>query len=426
MESAAEVAAALRRDGVECQALDIGGGFPIKYSDDVPPIEEIANEVYEVFNARFPKETELLIEPGRCIVGESAVLASTVIGRARRGDEDWLFLDASAFHGLLEAQQVKGRFPYPVRVSHNGHPNKKYVLSGPTCDPDDTILAEVWLPETKVGDKLYILNTGAYSFVYATHFHGFAPPDMHFISKGESLETLWGYKRADGGFVPEYDEQKRYVYEHEGQVAVVYFALRTVPDKWLEPLWKIYNESLHIDDAVQLQSCYDHDSFIDTLKDHDYGKGLLVVDDEPVALILVALTLEKASIAYINPDFIRQHFPKEVENRKFCYITTFFISSRLRNLGFVKLMCAALIDGMHEKNYIIGGDMSDSRLFIPDMMESISEEIGRPVKKHLMGTQSYFAFTCEPSSGEVRLPEGVKICRGRSVEAEAECYGGST
>jgi ornithine decarboxylase len=399
MESAAEVAAALQRDGIECRALDIGGGFPIKYSEDVPPIEEIAEEIYEVFNSRFAAQTELIVEPGRCLVGESAVLAATVIGRARRADEDWLFLDASAFHGLLEAQQVKGRFPYPVKVNHNGHEKRKYVLSGPTCDPDDTILAEVWLPETRVGDKLYILNTGAYSFVYATNFHGFAPPDIHFISKGESLDTLWSDRQPAEGYKPEFDEEKRYVYEHQGQVGVVYFAIRTVPNKWLEPLWKIYNESLHSDEAIQEQSCYDHDSFISALTDPEYIKGLLVVDDEPVGLMMGALTLEKAAVAYINPAYIRKQFPKEVEEGRFCYITTFFISSRLRNLGFVKLMCGALFTAVHDKNLLLGGDVTDNRLYIPDLIEKISEEIGFPIKKRLLGTQTYFAFECLPATG---------------------------
>jgi ornithine decarboxylase len=420
MESAAEVNATLEKDGVKCRALDIGGGFPIKYSDDVPSIEEIAEEVYDVFDSDFPAGTELIIEPGRYLVGESAVLASTVIGRARRADENWLFLDASAFHGLLEAQQVNGRFPYPVKATHNGQQKKKYVLSGPTCDPDDTILAEVWLPEVKVGDKLFILNTGAYSFVYATNFHGFAPPDIHFIHKDESIESLaslWGEQAEEQGFEPEFDEEKRYVYEHEGQTGVVYFAITTIPEKWHEALWEIYDESLHMDESVQDQSCYDHDTFVSSLTDPDYRKGLLVVDGEPVALMTGATTLEKAAVAYINPEFIRQKYPREVEEGRFWYITTFFISPRLRSMGFVKLMCAALFTGIHERKLVLGGDFTDSRTFLADFVENVSEEVGMPIKKHLLGTQSYYAFTVEPGRDDAKLPEGMMETSGKAEEA---------
>jgi hypothetical protein len=410
MESAAEVAAALRRDGVECQALDIGGGFPIKYSDDVPPIEEIANEVYEVFNARFPKETELLIEPGRCIVGESAVLASTVIGRARRGDEDWLFLDASAFHGLLEAQQVKGRFPYPVKVTHNGQEKKeKYVLSGPTCDPDDTILAEVWLPETRVGDKLYILNTGAYSFVYATNFHGFAPPDIHFISAGQSLETLWGEKQTAEGFKPQYDEEKRYVVEHEGQTAKVYFGIRKAPQRWIGPLWDLYRESLRIEEAIQEQLCFTQDEFNAALVDPDYVKAVMLLDDEPAAFIMGTNNLEKATDGYINPAFIRKRFPEETKEGRFYYMPCVFTSPRLRHIGFLRQMVVALVDAIREKRWVLSLDVSDSRLFLPDVLVNIGAEEGLTIDKHLLGTQSYFAFTYEPEDADRKPVESEKL-----------------
>jgi ornithine decarboxylase len=403
MESSAEVNAALAEEGLICRALDIGGGFPIKYSDDVPSIEEIAEEVYDVFESAFPQGTELIIEPGRYLVGESAVLASTVIGRARRAEDNWLFLDASAFHGLLEAQQVNGRFPYPVKATHNGHEKKKYVLSGPTCDPDDTILAEVWLPEVKVGDKLFILNTGAYSFVYATNFHGFAPPDIHFIQKDESLESLeslWGETRECAGFEPEYGEERRYTFEHGGTVARVYFGLEKVPDEWIDALWALYDESLHNEEAVQEQSCYDHDEFCGVLSDKDYCKAVMIIDNEPVALIMGTTSLEKAAVAYINPAFIRRRYPSEVEEGRFCYLTCGCISPTLRNLGFTRQMVAVLVDAIRTKRWVLGGDVTDTRLFIPDLMEKISRDEGMPLKRQLLGTQTYYSFECESEIAE--------------------------
>lgn len=403
MESAAAVNAAVEKGGVRCRALDIGGGFPIKYSDEVPSVEEIAEEVYDVFESDFPGGTELIIEPGRYLVGESAILASTIIGRARRADENWLFLDASAFHGLLEAQQANGRFPYPVKALHNGQEKKKYVLSGPTCDPDDTILAEIWLPEVKVGDKLFILNAGAYSFVYATNFHGFAPPDIHFIQKDESLqslESLWGDQPSAEGTEPEYDEEKLYVFEQDGEVAKVYHGIRNTPEKWLEPLWQIYDESLHTDESIQDQSCYDRAAFLATLTDPDYYKEVLVVDDEPVALMMGTNKLEKAAVAYINPDFLRNRFPKEISEGRFWYITSLFVSSRLRNLGFVRNMFVAMINCIRERNWVFGGDFAESRLFVSGMIERISEEVGMPLKAHKLGSQSYFAFIPEKTGVE--------------------------
>jgi len=393
MESSADVMATLEGQGLSCRALDIGGGFPIKYNEDVPSIEEIAEEVYTIFHDRFPSDMKLMIEPGRYVVGESAILVSTVIGRATRGEEEWVFLDASAFHGLLEAQQARGKFPYPTRISHNGHDKKKYVLSGPTCDPDDTILAEAWLPEVKIGDKIYILHTGAYSFVYATNFHGFAPPDIHMIGTGESLEHTYGERALEPKFVPEYDEEKRYVVEQDGEVAKVYFGIKQVPEKWISPLWELYEESFAMEESIQEQKCFDRESFAAALVDTDFVKGILAVDDVPVAFIMGITNVEKLTIGYLNPEFVRNRFPEASRESRFVYIPCLFMSPKLRNAGFVRQMVTALVDAVREKNWIISMDVCDSRWFIPEILEKISGEEGLPLEKHLLGTQSYYAFS---------------------------------
>ena len=183
MVATAEVWRALEDGGIRPRCVNVGGGFPIPYAGEVPAIEEIAHEIRKVLIARIPPGVELVLEPGRYLVGDAATLATTVIGKAQRDGENWLFLDVGAFHGLMESLQAKGEFPYKVKAARKSVKQQKYVLTGPTCDPDDTILNEVWLPELEVGDKLYIMNTGAYSFVYASNFHGFSAPEVRFITE---------------------------------------------------------------------------------------------------------------------------------------------------------------------------------------------------------------------------------------------------
>ena len=187
METSSEVWGILERKNIALQCLNIGGGFPISYIHKAPSIEEIACEVLKVLNDKFPSEVKLIIEPGRYIVGEAAILVSTVIGKARRGDKNWLYLDVGAINGLFEAIQVEGEFLYRVKTTHSERPEKQYVLAGPTCDPDDNIRNEVWLPEVEVGDKVDILNTGAYSFVYASSFSGFSVPEIRFTSERKEI-----------------------------------------------------------------------------------------------------------------------------------------------------------------------------------------------------------------------------------------------
>jgi len=182
LETASMVWGTLEAEGIPLTVMDISGGFPIEYINEVPSIEEIAQDIRKLMTSRFPSGAQLMLEPGRYLVGDSAVLVSTVIGKAKRDGENWLYMDVSAFHGLMEALQARGEFHYQVNTARDGQSRMKYVLTGPTCDADDTIANEVWLPEMQVGDRLYIMRTGAYSFVYSTNFHGFSAPDIYFVS----------------------------------------------------------------------------------------------------------------------------------------------------------------------------------------------------------------------------------------------------
>jgi ornithine decarboxylase len=182
LETSSRVWGTLEAEGISMSCMNIGGGFPIQYINEVPSIDEIAQDVRKAITTSFPSGTELILEPGRYLVGDSAMLVSTVIGQAERNGQNWLYIDASAFHGLMEALQVRGEFPYLVKTAKDGQSKEPYVLTGPTCDSDDTILNEVWLPEMQVGDRLQIMNTGAYSFVYSSNFHGFTTPDIYCVS----------------------------------------------------------------------------------------------------------------------------------------------------------------------------------------------------------------------------------------------------
>jgi ornithine decarboxylase len=189
MEKASRLWRLLEERGAEPYCLDIGGGFPIGYDRPVPSLESIGSKLLEAAESLFPEGIELIAEPGRCVTGEAGVLVTSVIGRAKRDGTEWLYVDASALHGLMESLQAGGSFPYPLRTLVDTAERMTCVLAGPTCDPDDTIMRDAELPLLEVGDLVCILNSGAYSFVYSTSFHGYPAPAVHFIDRGG--EVLW-------------------------------------------------------------------------------------------------------------------------------------------------------------------------------------------------------------------------------------------
>jgi ornithine decarboxylase len=165
------------RRGLALRTLNLGGGFPVQHLKAIPELGEIGDLVRTLFAEHFPAGTELVVEPGRALVGSAAVLVTSAIGKARRDDGDWLYLDAGVFNGLMESI---GGFEYEYRTERPG-PTRSWTLAGPSCDSVDTMQAGVELPELAVGDRVYGMNAGAYTASYASDFNGFGKPETFFV-----------------------------------------------------------------------------------------------------------------------------------------------------------------------------------------------------------------------------------------------------
>ncbi|HEY8478175.1 MAG TPA: type III PLP-dependent enzyme [Chloroflexota bacterium] len=174
-----EVWRALQRRGVQLEMISLGGGLPVPHLRPVPSAAEIGRAVERAMKELFAGErVRLTVEPGRALVGEAGVLVASVVGKARRGMDTWVYLDAGAFNALMETLQG---FRYELLTERTGPP-VRCTVAGPTCDSVDTLFADVELPELEVGDRVYVLNAGAYTLSYASSFNGFAPPEVVFVN----------------------------------------------------------------------------------------------------------------------------------------------------------------------------------------------------------------------------------------------------
>lgn len=164
-----------RKKGMELRLLNIGGGYPIKYTKNVVSIEAIEKNVNNLIFERFPEDIEIHIEPGRAVVGDAGIFVSTVIGKAGRGDENWVYIDVGVFNGLMES--VGGiKYSYIVEGNKQARSRKQWTIAGPSCDSFDVIDKNVSLPEPQVGNLMLILSSGAYTVSYASEFNGFSIP----------------------------------------------------------------------------------------------------------------------------------------------------------------------------------------------------------------------------------------------------------
>ena len=186
LSSASRLMSRLADDGIRLQMVDLGGGFPARYVDPVPPIEQYGRVITSAIDDVLPYRPETVVaEPGRYLVAESAVLVSSVLGREERAGEEWVYLDVGVYNGLMETQQMLNEWEYPLWTSRRAHasePRLPFTIAGPSCDSADTMFLATPLPASLgVGDQVMIGSAGAYTLSYASNFNGFPPPTPVFL-----------------------------------------------------------------------------------------------------------------------------------------------------------------------------------------------------------------------------------------------------
>jgi ornithine decarboxylase len=154
---------------IPIEIIDIGGGFPINYLNPVLPMAQFCRPINEYLERYFSRY-RIIAEPGRVLSGPSVLLATKVIGRARRNDVWWYYID-EGMYGCFSGKMYD-HADYPMFVSRTG---KRYnsVLAGPTCDSIDVVYENINLPLLEVGDILVFESMGAYTNASASTFNGF-------------------------------------------------------------------------------------------------------------------------------------------------------------------------------------------------------------------------------------------------------------
>ncbi|MBS1096950.1 type III PLP-dependent enzyme [Gluconobacter sphaericus] len=180
----------LRAQGVDLQMLNLGGGFPTHYCENVPSVQDFADTIHASLKTHFPDGApEILLEPGRYMVGQSGIVSSEVILVSRRGgavtDPRWVYLDIGRFGGLAETEGEAIRYTFRTSRDSDDTSRSPCVVAGPSCDGVDIMYEKnrIPLPDSlECGDRVEILATGAYVSTYCSiGFNGFPPLTEYYI-----------------------------------------------------------------------------------------------------------------------------------------------------------------------------------------------------------------------------------------------------
>jgi diaminopimelate decarboxylase len=169
--------------------LNIGGGFGIPYfPGDTPielePIAENLRQLQSQYQADF-KNTEIVLELGRYLVGNAGVFVAKVIDIKPSRGETFVVVNGGLHHHLAASgnfgQVIRKNYPVAVANKIDQAPTGSVTIVGPLCTPLDLLGNKVELPAVEVDDLIVIYQSGAY---------GFTASPKEFLSHPAPVELL--------------------------------------------------------------------------------------------------------------------------------------------------------------------------------------------------------------------------------------------
>jgi len=126
--------------------LDIGGGFPAPYDSSVRPFPELAKVINTELDRLFPKDIQVLAEPGRFLAAVCGTSVSSVIGKVVREGKTSYYINDGVYHTYSGV--IFDHCKYPVMAFKKG-PTSLSSVFGPTCDALDVVSMAENLPDSE-------------------------------------------------------------------------------------------------------------------------------------------------------------------------------------------------------------------------------------------------------------------------------------
>jgi diaminopimelate decarboxylase len=164
----AEFARTLRADGIGLEHLDLGGGLGISYDgSQVPSAAEYAQSL---MSATADLGLQLIVEPGRSVVGPAGALVTRVMDVKQRPDGRWLVVADAGMTELLRPAMY-GAFHRILPVVQRPDTPVTCDVVGPVCESSDVLGVNRQLALPQEGDLLAVLDAGAYGAAMASNYN---------------------------------------------------------------------------------------------------------------------------------------------------------------------------------------------------------------------------------------------------------------
>ncbi|MEI7641036.1 MAG: diaminopimelate decarboxylase [bacterium] len=161
----------LQKEGVELEYLNLGGGFGIIYNEEKPSTADTFALAIKPYVTGL--KLKLILEPGRFIIGNAAILVTKVIYNKKGNKKDFLITDAGMNDLIRPAMYEAYHKIIPVEVSNKKEDKELgyYDVVGPICESSDFLGKDRHLPLVKEGDLLAVRGAGAYGFSMSSNYN---------------------------------------------------------------------------------------------------------------------------------------------------------------------------------------------------------------------------------------------------------------
>ncbi|MCX7088320.1 MAG: diaminopimelate decarboxylase [Methylococcales bacterium] len=194
------IIALLNAQGIVLQHIDLGGGLGICYNDEQPPA--VADYVQALLQKLNNPQVEILLEPGRAIVGNAGILVTQVEYLKQTPDKNFAIVDAAMNDLLRPALYSAWQEIIPLDQRSTAEENV-WDIVGPVCETGDFLGKQRPL-RLQQGDLLAVRSAGAYGFSMSSNYNSRPRAvevmvdgvQTHIIRERESLAQLWQGERV--------------------------------------------------------------------------------------------------------------------------------------------------------------------------------------------------------------------------------------
>ena len=190
-----DLVAALKAEGIELHHLDLGGGLGICYKDEQPP--EPAEYIEAILARLGANDFEILLEPGRAIVGNAGILVTQVEYLKPTDNKNFAIVDA-AMNDLVRPS-LYSAWQEIIPVNRRSTATETvWDIVGPVCETGD-FLGKGRALKISQGDLLAIRSSGAYGFTMSSNYNSrprvaeliVDGNHLHLIRERETIAQLW-------------------------------------------------------------------------------------------------------------------------------------------------------------------------------------------------------------------------------------------